>query len=185
MTKPCFENCYRDFNSRSAREQEYHMKPKRPVFCVSSRAIQYAEEPEALSNRLFKVLIGPIDSHSPSPPKTDQGRSVSGVGIYPNGDTRQSKHIAYVSVLDARSANKLWACGSRCLCWANIRDERLRTQRQMGIALAVDRNCWSYQTRLIGKSHYDSRLEHPIVLSYISSPRHQPRLGAPLLCDLV
>lgn len=38
LTKPCFEDCYRDFNSSSAREHEYHMKPKRPVSCVFSCA---------------------------------------------------------------------------------------------------------------------------------------------------
>jgi hypothetical protein len=117
------------FNSSSAREHEYHMKPMRPVPCVFSRTIQNTEEQEALSDRINKVLIEPIDSHCPSPPKTDQGRSSSAVGIYPNGHTRQSKHIAYVSVLDARSANRVWGCGSRCLCWANIQDERLRAQR--------------------------------------------------------
>lgn len=88
------------------------MKPKRPVFCMFSRAIQYAEEQAALSDRLMKVFIEAIDFHSPSPSNTDQGRSVSGVGIYQYGDTRQHKHIAYVSVLDVRSANKVWACGS-------------------------------------------------------------------------
>ena len=121
----------------------------------------------------------------PKPIKDDQSRSVPGVGIYPNGHTRQSKHIAYVSVLDAHSANRVCGCGSRCLYWANVRDERLRTQRQVNIAFAVDRNRSSYQTRLIGKSYYDSTLEHPIVVLYVLSLQHQPRLGAPLLCDLV
>ena len=117
------------FNSSSAREHEYHMRPVRPVPCVFSCAVLNTEEPGALSDEISKVLIEPIDSHCSSPPNTDEGRSPSAVGIYPNGYTRQSKHIAYVSILDARSANKVWSCSSRCLCWANIRDERLRTQR--------------------------------------------------------
>jgi hypothetical protein len=117
------------FNSSSAREHEYHMKPMRPVPCMFSRAIQNTEGQGVLSDRVNKVLIEPINSHCPSPPKTDQGRSSSAVEIYPNGHTRQSKHIAYVSGLEARSANRVWGCSSRCLCWANIRDERLRTQR--------------------------------------------------------
>lgn len=123
------------FNSSSAREHDYHMTPMGPVSCVCSQVTENIEEEGALLDRLRRKLIEPIASHSPSPPKTDQGRSVSGVGIYMNGDARQSKYLAYVSVLDTRSANKVCGCSSRCLCWANIRDERLRTQRQTLLSL--------------------------------------------------
>lgn len=120
----------RPFNSSSAREHDCHMKPMRTVSCMYSRVAECTVEERALFDRHNTVLIEPIASCSSNSPNTDQGRSVPGVGIYPNGDTRQSKYIAYVPVLDARSANKVCGCSSRCLCWANIRDERLRTQMQ-------------------------------------------------------
>ena len=90
------------FNSSSAREHEYHVKPTRPVSCVFSYTTQDAEEQGASPDRFNQPLIEPIDHHSPSPPKTDQSRSIPGIGIYPNANTRQKEHIAYVSVLDVR-----------------------------------------------------------------------------------
>lgn len=78
------------------------MKPKRPVFCVFSCVTQDTEEQGDSSDRFNKLLIEPIDHHSPSPPKTDQSRSIPGIEIYPNANTRQKEHIAYVSILGVR-----------------------------------------------------------------------------------
>ena len=166
------------------------MKPKTLVI----RRVNCATESVGLGRRSFRQnrlstyrasrACPLVDPHNPSPPKTDQGRSVSDVGIYPNSYTRQSETVAYVSGGHARSVNRVCGCSTRCLSWATIWDERLRTQKYLDIALAVDRNCSRYQTRLIGKL-YHSTFEHPIAVSYIRSSQRQPRLETELICDLV
>jgi hypothetical protein len=64
---------------------------------------------------------------------------------------------------------------------ANAKVDGLRIRRRR---LGTAGNRSSYQTRLIGKL-YDSTVKHPIVVLCALSPQHQPRLGAPLLCDFV
>lgn len=72
LAEPCFETCTSDFKSNSARERDYHMKPMRPILYMLIHTARHTVE-RSLLDRFDKLLIEPINSHSPAPLDIERG----------------------------------------------------------------------------------------------------------------